>query len=42
MVTLIMERHQLPLAKALLKVITVACPEKFILVRKQHAVGLHK
>lgn len=42
MVTLIMERHQLPLAKALLKVITVACLEKLVLVRKHHAVGLYK
>lgn len=34
MLTLIMERHQTPVAKAQLKTITVACPKKLVLVRK--------
>lgn len=42
MVTLIMERQQLPSAKALLKVITVARPKKLVLVKKHHAVGRYK
>ena len=36
-----MDRHELLSAKALLKIVSVACPEKLVHVRKQPAVGLH-
>ena len=34
-----MERHELLSAKALLNIMTVACPEKLVRVRKHPAVG---
>lgn len=40
MVTQIIKRHKMPLAKAVLKIIIVALPKKLVPVRKHHAVGL--